>query len=211
MNGIENYIGFIIAAIVMNLTPGADTIYIITRSMAQGRKAGVYSVLGIGTGALVHIALATFGLSVILMKSILLFTIIKWAGAAYLIYLGIKIFLDKADLFNNEDTSFEKVNLLKIYRQGFFTNLLNPKVAIFFISLLPQFIALEYVNNATPFLILGGTFLLTGTIWCLFLAYSASYMTKTLRNNPKTGKVMQKISGFVFVSLGLQLLINNPR
>ncbi|PHS08970.1 MAG: homoserine lactone transporter [Kordia sp.] len=211
MNGIENYIGFIIAAIVMNLTPGADTIYIITRSVAQGRKAGVYSVLGIGTGALVHIALAAFGLSVILMKSILLFTIIKWAGAAYLIYLGIKIFLDKADLFNNEDNSFEKVNLLKIYRQGFFTNLLNPKVAIFFISLLPQFIALEYVNNATPFLILGGTFLLTGTIWCLFLAYSASYMTKTLRNNPKIGKIMQKISGFVFVSLGLQLLINNPR
>jgi len=209
MNGIENYIEFIIYAIVMNLTPGADTIYIITKSVAQGKKAGIYSVLGIGTGALVHIALAAFGLSVILMKSILLFTIIKWAGAAYLIYLGIKMFIDKSDLFDNEDSSFGKINLLKIYRQGFFTNLLNPKVAIFFISLLPQFIATEYVNNATPFLILGGTFLLTGTIWCLFLAYSASYMTKKLRNNSNIGKIMQKISGFVFVSLGVQLLLKD--
>lgn len=163
MNGIENYIEFIIYAIVMNLTPGADTIY-ITKSIAQGKKSGVYSVLGIGTGALVHIAIATFGLSIILMKSILLFTIIKWAGTTYLIYLGIKMFIDKAYLFNNEDISFEKVNLLKIYHQGLFTNLLNPKVAVFFISLLPQFITPEYVNNAPPFLILGGPFLLTGTI-----------------------------------------------
>ena len=207
MSGIENYLGFIIAGIIMNLTPGADTIYIITRSIAQGKKAGIYSVLGIGSGAIIHILLAGFGLSVILAKSILLFNIIKWIGASYLIYLGIRMLLDKSKLFTDEKAEFKKTDLWKIYRQGFITNVLNPKVAIFFLSLLPQFIKPEYVDSSIPFLILGLTFLTTGTIWCLFLAYSASFMTDTLRKNDRIGKIMKKVSGFVFIGLGLQLLI----
>ena len=207
MSGIENYLGFLLAAIIMNLTPGADSIYIITRSIAQGKKAGIYSVLGIGSGAIIHIILAAFGLSVILAKSIFLFNIVKWTGAAYLFYLGVRMLIDKSNLFDNEKTEFEKVNLIKIYRQGFFTNLLNPKIALFFMAFMPQFIKLEYVNSPTPFLILGGTFLFTGTIWCLFLAYSASFMTNTLRNNDKIGKVMKKVSGYVFIGLGLQILM----
>jgi RhtB (resistance to homoserine/threonine) family protein len=207
MSEIENYLGFIIAGIIMNLTPGADTIYIITRSIAQGKKAGIYSVLGIGSGAIIHIILAGFGLSVILAKSILLFNVIKWIGASYLIYLGVRMLLDKSKLFADKKTEFEKTNLWKIYRQGFITNLLNPKVAIFFLSLLPQFIKPEYVDSSIPFLILGLTFLTTGTIWCLFLAYSASFMTDTLRENGRIGKIMKKVSGFVFIGLGLQLLI----
>lgn len=206
MSGIENYSGFLLAGIIMNLTPGADSIYIITRSIAQGKKAGIFSVLGIGSGAIIHIILAAFGLSVLLAKSILLYDIVKWTGAAYLIYLGIRMLIDKSDLFDNEKTEFEKVDLWKIYRQGFLTNLLNPKVAIFFLSLLPQFIKPEYVSSAIPFLILGGTFLFTGTIWCLFLAYSASFMTDALRSNDRIGKIMKKVSGYVFIGLGLQLL-----
>ncbi|WP_299184940.1 LysE family translocator [uncultured Aquimarina sp.] len=207
MNGIENYLGFLLAGIIMNLTPGADSIYIITRSIAQGKKAGIYSVLGIGSGAIVHIVLAAFGLSAVLAKSIILFNIVKWAGATYLIYLGIKMLMDKSDLFDKEKTEFDKVSVKKIYRQGFLTNVLNPKVAIFFLSLLPQFIKPEYVNSSIPFLILGGTFLFTGTVWCLFLAYSASFMTDTFRKNDRIGKIMKKVSGFVFIGLGLQLLI----
>jgi len=207
MSGIENYLGFIIAGTIMNLTPGADTIYIITRSIAQGKKAGIYSVLGIGSGAIIHILLAGFGLSVILAKSILLFNIIKWIGASYLIYLGVRMLLDKSKLFADEKTEFEKTDLWKIYRQGFITNVLNPKVAIFFLSLLPQFIKPEYVDSSIPFLILGLTFLTTGTIWCLFLAYSASFMTDTLRKNDRIGEIMKRVSGFVFIGLGLQLLI----
>jgi RhtB (resistance to homoserine/threonine) family protein len=207
MSGIENYLGFIIAGIIMNLTPGADTIYIITRSIAQGKKAGIYSVLGIGSGAIIHIILAGFGLSVILAKSILLFNIIKWIGASYLIYLGVRMLLDKSKLFADKKTEFEKTDLWKIYQQGFFTNLLNPKVAIFFLSLLPQFIKHEYVDSSIPFLILGLTFLTTGTIWGLFVAYSASFMTDTFRNNNRIGEILKKVSGFIFIGLGLQLLI----
>ncbi len=207
MIGIENYLGFIIAGIIMNLTPGADTIYIITRSIAQGKKAGIYSVLGISCGAIIHVILAGLGLSLILANSILAFNIIKWIGSFYLIHLGIKMLLDKSKLFADKQTEFGKLNFWKIFRQGFWTNLLNPKVAIFFLSLLPQFIKPEYVDSSIPFIILGLTFLTTGTIWCLFLAYSASFMTNTLRNNDRIGKIMKKVSGFVFVGLGLQLLL----
>ncbi len=209
MNGIDNFLGFLFAGIVMNLTPGADSIYIITRSIAQGKKAGIYSVLGIGSGAVIHVLLSAFGLSIVLAKSILLFNIVKWTGAAYLIYLGVRMYLDKSNLFNNKKTKFEKVDLWKIYRQGFFTNMLNPKVALFFLSLLPQFIKPNYVNNTIPFLILGGTFLGTGITWCLFLAYSASFMTNTLRSNYKAAVIMKKLTGFIFIRLGLQLLFKN--
>ncbi len=207
MNGIENYIGFIVAGLLMNITPGADTVYIITRSVAQGKKAGIYSVLGIGSGAVIHVVFAALGLSVILAKSVIAFTVIKWAGAVYLIFLGVKTLLDRSGLFDNQKVDFEKVDLLKIYKQGFLTNLLNPKIAIFFLSLLPQFIKAEHTNNVLPFLILGCTFLLTGTIWCLFLVHAASFMTNRLRSNEKIGKVMKKISGYVFIGLGLQLLM----
>ena len=205
MYGIENYFGFIIAGLFLNIVPGVDTVYILTRSMTQGRRAGFYSVFGIITGALIHTTLAALGLSIILAKSIIAFNIIKTIGIAYLVYLGIKMLIEKNNLFDNNAQQMGKPDLLKIYRQGLLTDLLNPKVALFFLSLLPQFINPHYTNGPIPFLILGLTFTTTGTIWCLFLAHSASYVTKTLRNNEKIGKWMQKISGLVFIGLGISL------
>ena len=206
MYGIENYLGFIIAGILLNLTPGADTMYILTRSITQGRKAGIYSVLGITTGGLIHTTLAAFGLSIILAKSAFAFNTIKYIGVAYLVYLGIKMIIDKNNLFDNKTQKIETTDLFKIYRQGLLTNVLNPKMALFFLSLLPQFINPHYANGPIPFLILGLTFMTTGTIWCLILAYSASLITKTLRNNDRIGKIMQKISGFIFIGLGIKIL-----
>jgi len=208
MYGIENYLGFIIAGILLNLTPGADTMYILTRSITQGRRAGIYSVLGITTGGLIHTTLAAFGLSIVLAKSAFAFNTIKYIGVAYLVYLGIKMIIERNNLFDNKTQKIETTDLFKIYRQGLLTNVLNPKVALFFLSLLPQFINPHYANGPIPFLILGVTFMTTGTIWCLILAYSASLITKTLRNNDRIGKIMQKISGFIFIGLGLKLLIN---
>ncbi|MFA6342455.1 MAG: LysE family translocator, partial [Fibrobacteraceae bacterium] len=189
----------------LNIVPGVDTVYILTRSMTQGRRAGFYSVFGIITGALIHTTLAALGLSIILAKSIIAFNIIKTIGIAYLVYLGIKMLIEKNNLFDNNAQQIGKPDLLKIYRQGLLTDLLNPKVALFFLSLLPQFINPHYTNGPIPFLILGLTFTTTGTIWCLFLAHSASYVTKTLRNNERIGKWMQKISGIVFIGLGISL------
>jgi RhtB (resistance to homoserine/threonine) family protein len=208
MFGIENYLGFILAGLVLNITPGADSIYIMTRSIAQGKRAGIYSVLGVSTGGLVHTIFASVGLSVILAKSATAFMIVKYLGVAYLVYLGVKMLIEKNNLFENESQQFDHLNLGKIYRQGLITNVLNPKVALFFLAFLPQFIEPGSTNGTLPFLVLGATFMTTGTLWCLFLAYASSLVTKTLRKNDKIGKIMQKVSGGIFIALGFKLLLS---
>ena len=208
MFGIENYFAFLIAGILLNLTPGADTIYILTRSIAQGRRAGIYSVLGITSGSLIHTLFAAFGLSVILSTSAMIFNIIKYLGALYLCYLGIRMLLKRSQILEGQNILFKKNRSLQVYRQGLITNLFNPKVALFFLSFLPQFINTDNAYGAIPFLLLGATFITTGTIWCLVLAYSASFMTKLLRRNKSIGMSMQKLSDAVFIILGLKLALN---
>ena len=206
MFGIDHYLVFVISGIILNLTPGSDTIYILTRSIAQGRKAGIYSALGIGTGALTHTIIASFGLSAILSRSLIVFTIIKFIGAAYLFYIGARIMLSENRIFEEAVVDENNaVDYLQIYKQGYFTNLLNPKVALFFLSFLPQFINQQSADSPIPFLILGCTFLTTGTIWCLILALTASMLSKKLRSNPRIGALMQKICGIIFIGLGLKI------
>jgi RhtB (resistance to homoserine/threonine) family protein len=206
MFGIENYLIFIVSGIILNITPGNDTIYILTRSIAQGRKAGVISALGIGTGCLVHTIMASFGLSVILSKSILLFDVIKYIGAVYLVYIGIRTIVSKNNPFNHQANIENSIDYKQIYKQGFLTNLFNPKVALFFLSFLPQFINTKVNNTPVPFLILGITFLTTGTIWCLLLAYSFSFLSKILRENNKISTIMHRLCGVIFIGLGVKLV-----
>jgi threonine/homoserine/homoserine lactone efflux protein len=205
MFGIENYTGFVAAAIILNLTPGADTLYILTRSIAQGSRAGLVSVAGIMSGCVVHVLAAAFGLSLILSTSAIAFFLVKWAGALYLIYLGIKALTSRVPAFETRHTRFSDRDLITIYKQGVITNVLNPKVALFFLSFLPQFINPADALGPLPFLVLGGTFLFTGTIWCLILTRAAGLMTRTLRENARIGIWMQKLSGVVFILFGLKL------
>jgi threonine/homoserine/homoserine lactone efflux protein len=114
--------------------------------------------------------------------------------------------LDKNNIFESNSKKIENTDLISIYKQGVLTNVLNPKVALFFLSFLPQFINPHYVNGPLPFLILGLTFMTTGTLWCFFVAYSASAVSTRLRNNSKISSIMQKLSGLVFIGLGLKLL-----
>jgi threonine/homoserine/homoserine lactone efflux protein len=210
MFGIENYTGFILAAIILNLTPGVDTMYILTRSVAQGRQAGLVSVAGIMTGCVIHVLCAAFGLSLILSTSAAAFTLVKRAGAFYLIFLGIKILFDKQTAFEKAGSKFAPENLMKIYRQGVITNVLNPKVALFFLSFLPQFINPEAVQGPLPFLVLGSTFLVTSSVWFMVLTGTAAMMTHTLRNNRRMGLVLQKLSGTIFIGFGLKLGFDSP-
>lgn len=203
MYGIINYEVFLLTGILLNLIPGADTMYIVGRSISQGRKAGVYSVFGIITGSLVHTLLVAFGLSIILTKSIVLFNTIKVIGVIYLVYLGIKMILDKTNVAFR--ASSNKLNIRKIYLQGLFTSLTNPKVSLFFIAFLPQFIDTK-ASGPMPFIILGLTFTVTGLLWCLFVAYFSSYVTKKLRGNQKVGMILNKITGLIFIGMGLKLL-----
>lgn len=213
MFGIENYWGFILTGILLNITPGSDTMYIITRSVSQGKKAGFYSVLGIVSGILVHTVLAALGLSIILAKSPLAFMIVKYIGAGYLCYLGFKMLTSKVDsvitdgLPNNENlTQAKALDYKKIFKQGVLTNTFNPKVALFFLAFFPQFIDSSYAHGMLSFLILGLTFATTGFIWCSCLALLASLLSKNLREKPSIEIVLNKISGVVFIGLGIKLL-----
>lgn len=215
MFGIENYLGFILAAILLNLTPGTDSMYIITRSVSQGNKAGLYSVLGIVTGILVHTVLAALGLSIILANSPLAFTIVKYIGASYLCYLGFKMLTSKSKSIlsdslpnNGKLVQAESLNYRRIYKQGILTNTFNPKVALFFLAFFPQFIDSNYTYSALSFLILGLSFAITGFIWCLCLALLASKFSANLRKNPSIEVLLNKISGAVFIGLGVKLLID---
>ena len=203
MYGIINYEVFLLTGILLNLIPGADTMYIVGRSISQGRKAGVYSVFGIITGSLVHTLFVAFGLSIILTKSVVLFNIIKIIGVIYLVYLGIKMVLDKTNV--DFQASSNKLNIRKIYIQGLLTSLTNPKVSLFFIAFLPQFIDTK-ASGPMPFIILGLTFTVTGLLWCLFVAYFSSYVTKKLRGNQKVGMILNKVTGMIFIGMGLKLL-----
>ncbi|WP_103068112.1 LysE family translocator [Aquimarina sediminis] len=209
MFGIVNFEAFIIAGILLNLTPGADTMYILGRSISQGKKTGIISVLGISSGALLHCIFAVMGLSILLAKSATAFNAIKYIGAAYLIFLGIKSLTTKSTLGNiilqkNKTTQ----NYKKIYLSGVLTNLLNPKIALFFLAFLPQFISPEHATNAIPFLILGLTFVTTGTIWCLTLAVFSAKLASTIKQNRKVNSWLNKTTGVLFIVLGIQLALN---
>jgi RhtB (resistance to homoserine/threonine) family protein len=209
MTGIIHYETFILTGILLNITPGNDTIFIISRSMAQGKKAGFMSVLGIATGSLIHTTLAAFGLSMIIAKSILVFSIIKYAGAAYLLYIGYQMLTDKTILSTVTPFSEKSIDLKKIYRDGVITNVLNPKVALFFISFLPQFIDSNVSNTILPFLKLGVTFTITGTIWCLILANFASFIISKLRHNKMLSNYINKTCGAVLMVLGIKVALSS--
>lgn len=205
MDEIINFQVFLVAAILLNLTPGTDTIYIVSRSISQGRMAGVYSALGISAGIIVHTLLAAFGLSVILMQSAFLFNVIKIIGAIYLAYLGINMLMAKKMI--REQKSLPKQSHKKIFLQGMITNVTNPKVALFFLAFLPQFIHTDAgVASPIPFIILGLTFTLTGGIWCLITAYFSSMATSKLRGNAKVETVLNRLTGIVFIAMGIKLL-----
>ena len=208
MFGITSFETFLIAGIILNLTPGSDTFYILGRSLSQGAKAGVFSVWGISSGAMLHCIFAALGLSILLAKSALAFEIIKYTGALYLIFLGVKGFLSKPhDTFAVKHDSTPN-SYSQIYYAGLLTNILNPKVALFFLAFLPQFIDPVYNYKAISFLLLGLTFVCTGTIWCLCLALFSASVFRKIRQVQKGNHWLQKMSGGIFMALGVKLALS---
>lgn len=208
MFGISNFETFLMAAIILNITPGADTMYILGRSISQGKKAGILSALGISTGSLIHCIVAAFGLSVIIATSAIAFSIIKYLGAAYLILLGWKALMKKSKKeFEIEKLNPKKTSSWSIFVSGILTNILNPKVALFFLAFLPQFISANNTTNALPFIVLGLTFIATGTIWCLALALFSAKLSGKIRKNYRIKIWLDKITGGIFIALGIQLAL----
>jgi threonine/homoserine/homoserine lactone efflux protein len=207
LSGINNFYSFLLAGIMLNLVPGNDTIYILSRTIAQGKKAGLFSVFGVATGSLIHTTLAAFGLSLIIARSIVAFTILRYAGAAYLVYIGIKMLAGKRKGF--ETVTINNQPIYKIYYQAVLTNVLNPKVALFFISFLPQFIDTGYSKPYFPFMLLGLTFTITGTIWCVMLTLFASVISGTLKKNGNLSVFIDNLCGLTLIGLGVKVALTN--
>jgi len=204
MFGITEYWMFLVSSVALNITPGTDIIYVLSRASVGGRKVGIVSAFGICTGILIHTVLVALGLSVILKSSAVAFNIMRVLGAVYLVYMGIKTIMKKESLFTVENAEQEKLSA--VFRQGVLTNALNPKVALFFLALLPQFVVMNNPYGPLPFIILGLTFFTTSIIWCIFLAFVASFFTKFLNKNEKVAKNANKVTGFIYILLGLNIL-----
>lgn len=204
MLGIHDYWLFVATGVLLNLTPGQDTFYILGSSIAYGRRAGVASALGICAGCIVHTLAAALGLSAILATSATAFIAVKLIGAAYLIYLGVRTLTARVVAISPLQSSADMPTRLA-FRRGVLTNVLNPKVALFFLALLPQFIDSGSPTKVGAFLVLGLTFIATGTVWCLFLAVAASHIRGFFVAHPRAFTCLTRASGALFVVLGLRL------
>ena len=207
--GIHDFGVFLAAGVLLNLTPGQDTLYIVGRSLAQGRSVGVVSALGISTGGLIHTIAAALGLSAVLATSASAFTILKFLGAGYLIYLGVGMILGRSPTVGTDATGACD-GLATAYRQGILTNVANPKVALFFLAFMPQFIDPDSPSKIVAFLALGLTFLITSTIWCLVLAVCAARIREVLAHRVRSVRLFTHAAGALFIALGLRLAASTP-
>jgi threonine/homoserine/homoserine lactone efflux protein len=205
MPGIHHYWLFIATAIVLIITPGQDTFFILGRSIASGRPAGIAAALGVSAGTIVHTCLAALGLSALLATSPYAFMAVKFAGAAYLLYIGVRALLTRSNGLPGVDSGAGNDGRWSAFRQGIVTNLLNPKVALFFLALMPQFISAGSTHKVGAFLVLGLSFVTMGLAWCTTLAIGAAYLRRALLRRPSLATWMNKVAGAMFIALGLRL------
>lgn len=208
MLAFSNIIAFCIASAILIAIPGPSVLYIIARSTEQGRKAGLISVAGIETGTMVHVCAAALGLSALLMSSALAFSLLKYAGAVYLIWLGIKKFSEKQT--TSEVTLRPQESMSRIYWQGAVVNILNPKTALFFFAFLPQFIEPAKGHISLQVFLLGSIFAIIAWISDTMYALAAGSLSAWLRKKPAYMKIQAYLSGAIYLLLGVLTIFYQP-
>lgn len=207
---LHNFWLFALASLMLNITPGNDMLFVATRSTGQGIKAGIVSSLGIMAGCMVHIIAAVAGLSAIIAQSAVAFSIIKYLGAAYLIYLGLRALLNRkpsAFAMNKVD----KQPLPKIFWQGVLTNILNPKVALFFLAFLPQFIDMNSGHTQWQILFLGTWFNVSGTLVNILVAVLFGKLGNWLSKSPRFILIQEKLTGLILIALGIKVALSSKK
>jgi threonine/homoserine/homoserine lactone efflux protein len=212
MLGIHDLWLFIISGLLLNVIPGPDTAYIIGRSVQLGWRGGVAAALGIGAGCLVHVFGAAIGLSALLATSSAAFTLVKWAGAGYLCFIGVKMLLSRQQAPpDNSATAGGAITLRQVFLQGALTNVLNPKVALFFLAFLPQFVGADSSHKAAAFLLLGLIFVCNGTLWCLGVAAFAAKAAGRIRQSGRALLWINRTLGGLLVYLGVRVAMLQAR
>lgn len=199
---------FLTASLALIVTPGPDMVYVVTRGVSQGRRVGLVSAWGACTGLVFHTALAAAGLSALLRSSATAFMVVKYVGAAYLIYLGLRAFLSREN-FSVTGDDVPKARLGKVFFQGVASNVLNPKVALFFLAFLPQFVHPATGSAASQMLVLGLTFTLLALGIFNIIAYFSGALGELLGRKPAFANVLRWFTGSVLIGLGLRLALPN--
>lgn len=218
MSDIVNLPIFLVSVLALNLTPGPDTALILHRSATQGRRAGIVAVLGITTGCSVHILASAFGLTALLAASANAFLAIKLAGACYLAWLGWKMLRSPtgdAAVKTPGDSGApagrsplpKRSSMRRVFATGFLTNVLNPKVALFFLAFFPQFVSPHAHNKLAAFLSLGGIFAAMSTVWCLALALLAVLLKRGVGRRPGLSRIANRLLACAFIGLGVRLAL----
>jgi len=205
MYDLNHWIVFFAAAFALNISPGPDIAYIVSNTVAQGRRHGFAASFGVCSGSVVHILAAAFGLSAILAASAFAFSIVKWVGAAYLIYLGIHALMTAGSGFALDGGARRHRSTLSIFRQGFMIDVLNPKVAVFFMAFLPQF-AVPALGHVPLQLVLHGALVIAVALVVeAVIVLVAARFTEALRRNPRIGLWLDRALGTVLIGLGIRL------
>ncbi|QKJ21363.1 LysE family translocator [Poseidonibacter lekithochrous] len=204
---LTNLYMFIAASFLLCLAPGPDNIYVLTQGMTKSKKAAIVTTLGLTTGLIIHTSAAAFGISVIFQTSEIAFNIVKYVGAAYLLYIAYQSFKyrnEKLDLSVQNSSS----ELKKLYFKGFIMNILNPKVSIFFLAFLPQFVNTASGNVPMQMITLGGVFMVLTVVVFSSIGVAGNLLSSKLLEKPNIVKYMNVLTSFVLVSLGIKLALS---
>ena len=212
MSDFNFWLIFLTTAFALNITPGPDLLYIFSKTIAGGKKVGIAASLGVCSGAMFHVVIAAIGLSAILVTSVLAFTLVKIIGVVYLLYLAYQSVRSSNVIFEVDENTTQKIqpeSLWQVYKQGVLIDILNPKVAVFFMAFLPQFLREGHGSNTSQLLLLGFIIILVAvfveTIFVLF----AAKLSDGFRKNPKYQHWLDRLVAVKFVSLGVKLAVSN--
>lgn len=213
--GIHDLGLFVLSGLLLNITPGPDSLLIMSRSASQGWRAGAAAALGIGTGTLVHVMAGALGLSALLAASATAFVLVKLAGAAYLVWLGLGMLRARSAgqpaSAPAASAAPAATGLGAVFRQGLLTNVLNPKVALFFLAFVPQFISADAAHKGLAFVLLGLIFDLNGMLWCLGLAAFTAGASRRIRLPASWVAWLHRSIGLLFLLFGLRLALEEAR
>ncbi len=208
MFGIHDLALFMVSGLLLNILPGPDSLLIMTRSATQGWRAGVVAALGIGAGTIVHVLAAALGMSAILATSATAFAVVKFVGAAYILYMAIGLLRTRRRTAAQAAPNVSPLPYRKIFAQDVLTNVLNPKVALFFLAFVPQFIDANAPNKALAFIILGSIFNINGVLWCCGLALFTAFASARLKLSQTVSLWLNRITGGLFVWLAIKLAVS---
>lgn len=203
---ISTLFAFLGAAMILTIMPGPDNLFVLAQSITQDKKAGIATSLGLCTGLLVHISAAVLGISAIIYQSTIIFTIVKFAGAAYLLYLAWQSFRAKGDPFTLQQQNTQAY--IELYKKGILMNILNPKVSLFFLALLPQFVNPSQGHVAFQMLILGIVFLIQALVLFSLFSIFAGKVRQVIIGKPAIAKRLNTVQGILFTFIGIQIAIS---